>query len=229
VVEARARHPRHTVGADIVTTVAVVDDHPVYRDGLAAAIASDPTWELLGSFSSVEAYLDHPGDADVVLLDYHLPGLHGPKAVTRLTEAGTAVLMVSGDIGRDAVIATLVAGARGYVAKHAEISEILAAIVTVSATPTGTYVSPQLASYLLEAARMPQPERLQLSKREEEVLALVAQGERDRDIAEELCISIGTVRAHLDHIRTKTGERRRADLTRYALERGMGTDDRETY
>jgi DNA-binding NarL/FixJ family response regulator len=212
------------VGTGVVTTLAVVDDHPVYRDGLAASVSSSGRWELVGAFDSVEAYLRVPTKADVVLLDYHLPGLHGPAAVARVTEAGSAVLMVYGDIGRDAVLATLAAGARGYVAKHAEVAEILDAITTICASPTGTYVSPQLAAFLLDAHRRPGPAQLQLSPREQEVLALVAQGERDQDIAEVLFISVGTVRSHLDHIRTKTGERRRAGLTRYAVDQGFVSD-----
>lgn len=207
-----------------VTTVAVVDDHPVYRDGLVGALGRNEHWELVGAFDSAESYLSHPIAAEVVLLDYHLPGLHGPAAVARIAETGSAVLMVSGDIGRDAVLATLAAGARGYVAKHAEVTEILDAISTVCASPTGTYVSPQLAAYILDAHREPGPVQLQLSSREQEVLALVAQGERDQDIAEALFISVGTVRSHLDHIRTKTGERRRAGLTRYALDQGILLD-----
>jgi DNA-binding NarL/FixJ family response regulator/class 3 adenylate cyclase len=204
-----------------VTTLAVIDDHPVYRDGLAAAVAASGRFELLGAFDSVESYLDQEAGAEVVLLDYHLPGLHGPAAVARVTAGGAAVLMVSGDIGRDAVLATLASGARGYVAKHAEVSEIVDAITTICASPSGTYVSPQLAAYLLDAYRRTGPNQLQLSPREQEVLALVAQGERDQDIAEALFISVGTVRSHLDHIRTKTGERRRAGLTRYAVDQGF--------
>jgi DNA-binding NarL/FixJ family response regulator len=205
----------------------VVDDHPVYRDGIASAVAKENRWDVIGAFDSVEAYLAQGRVADVVLLDYHLPGLHGPTAIERLSSAGTAVLMVSGEVGRDAVLATLAAGARGYVAKHAEVNEILEAIDTIVASPEGSYVSPQLAAYLLDAAQTQGPTHLTLTERELEVLALVAAGERDRDVADTLCISVGTVRAHLDHIRTKTGQRRRVELTRYALDQGLlpDTDD----
>jgi DNA-binding NarL/FixJ family response regulator len=209
-------------------SLAVIDDHPVYRDGLATAVSNNDEWTLIGAFESVESYLGLSAVAEVVLLDYHLPGLHGPAAVTRITDAGSAVLMVSGDIGRDAVIATLAAGARGYVAKHAEVSEILNAIAIISSSPTGTYVSPQLAAYLLDAHRERGPESLKLSPREQEVLLLVAQGERDQDIAEALFISVGTVRSHLDHIRTKTGERRRPGLTRFAVDQGLVADPRDS-
>jgi DNA-binding NarL/FixJ family response regulator len=198
-------------------SLAVIDDHPVYRDGLVTAVSNVKGWTLLGAFDSVERYLELTDHAEVVLLDYHLPGLHGPAAVARITESGSAVLMVSGDIGQDAVIATLAAGARGYVA-----------IETICVSPTGTYVSPELAAYLLDANRQQGPESLRLSPREREVLLLVAQGERDQDIAEALFISVGTVRSHLDHIRTKTGERRRPGLTRFAVDQGLVPDPRDS-
>jgi DNA-binding NarL/FixJ family response regulator len=207
-----------------MNTLAVVDDHPVYRNGIAAAVAADGRWNVIGTYESVEAYLAQAQSADIVLLDFHLPGLHGPPAVERLSAAGTAVLMLSGDVGRDAVLATLAVGARGYVAKHAEVAEILEAITIILASPTGSYVSPQLAAFLLDAAQQKGPRTLKLTERELEVLALVAAGERDRDVAEALCLSIGTVRSHLDHIRTKTGQHRRVELTRYALDQGLIPD-----
>jgi DNA-binding NarL/FixJ family response regulator len=204
-----------------MTTLAVIDDHPVYRDGIASAVSRESRWEVIGAFDSVEGYLAQSQVADVVLLDYHLRGLQGPAAIERLSAAGTAVLMVSGDVGREAVLTTLAAGARGYVAKHAEIDEILEAIDAIVASPEGSYVSPRLAAFLLDAAKAKGPSRLTLTERELEVLALVAAGERDRDVAEALHISVGTVRAHLDHIRAKTGQRRRVELTRYAIDQGL--------
>jgi DNA-binding NarL/FixJ family response regulator len=203
-------------------SVAVIDDHPVYRDGLLQAVASGGEFTLAGGFPDLASYESAGVRADVILLDYHIPGVMGPTAVRRLTEAGAAVLMVSAEIGREAVLDTLGAGARGYVAKDADADEILRAVRIVSdPDQPGTYVSATLASYLLDAAKPNTADRLALSAREQEVLRLVAAGERDQDIAESLYISIGTVRAHLDHVRTKTGHRRRAELTRFALEHGI--------
>jgi DNA-binding NarL/FixJ family response regulator len=207
-----------------VTAIAVVviDDHPVFRDGLVEAVSSGGEFTVAGEFPDLESYEAAGFCADVVLLDYHIPGLMGPEAVRRLTESGTAVLMVSAEIGREAVLDTLAAGARGYVAKDADAGEILRAVRIVSDPDRpGTYVSATLASYLLDAAKGYTTARLVLSGRENEVLRLVAAGERDQDIAESLYISVGTVRSHLDRIRTKTGERRRADLTRYAMDQGL--------
>lgn len=205
-----------------MTTVAVIDDHPVYRRGLAQAVAASPDLMVVATFESVDAFLDAAQPADVVLLDYQLPGVAGPDAVRAIVSTGAAVLMVSANIAREAVLATLAAGARGYVAKHADVPEILEAIATVSdPNDPGTYVSPTLAAYLLDAADTKGVGKLVLSDREREVLALVAGGERDKDIAEILCISVGTVRSHLDHIRTKTGRHRRAELATYALRQGI--------
>jgi DNA-binding NarL/FixJ family response regulator len=206
-------------------TVAVIDDHPIYRDGLAQAIVNSGEFALSGTYDDVAGYLSDAPTADLVLLDYHLAsGPVGPKAVSVVVDRGSAVLMVSADIGKTAVLDTLAAGARGYVAKHAPVEEILTAIRLVSDPDSpGSYVSPSLASYMLDADQEPGTHRLQLSQREREVLALVAAGERDQDIAELLCISIGTVRSHLDHIRTKTGHRRRADLTRLAFDQDLAS------
>ena len=91
-------------------TLAVVDDHPIYRDGLAVELQNSGIWELVGAFDSVESYLRLVNAADIVLLDYHMPGLHGPAAVAQIIESGSAVLVVSGDVGKDAVLASLSAG-----------------------------------------------------------------------------------------------------------------------
>lgn len=206
-----------------VTTVAVIDDHPIVREGLAQVVGESKDYELQGKFDSVNAYLQAGLVADLVLLDFHLSSEPmGPEAVSILVGIGSLVLMVSADIERSSVVDTLAAGARGYVTKHAPVDELLSAIrVVTDPTNPGTYVSPTLASVLLEATRETGHDRLELTDREKEVLVLVAEGERDQDIAELLHISVGTVRSHLDHIRTKTGQRRRADLTRYAIDENL--------
>src|SRR5262249_60544551 len=86
----------------------------------------------------------------------------------------------------------------------------------------GTYASRPLASLLLDSSRVRDARmRLPLSDREREVLSLLAAGERDQEIADALEISVRTVRSHLDRIREKTGRRRRPELTRLAIEKGI--------
>jgi DNA-binding NarL/FixJ family response regulator len=206
------------VGTGVIR-VAVVDDHPVFRQGLAHAVEAADDFELVAAVASVED-LAATGAADLVILDLGLPGTHGPDAVRQVCERGSTVLVVSAGADQKDVLSAMAAGASGYLTKSAEPDEITAAARIVAAG--GTYVSSTLAAYLLRAANADNRSGPQaLTKREREILALVAAGERDTDIAEQLYISIRTVRSHLDRIRDKTGYRRRADLTRLALQEGV--------
>ncbi len=201
--------------------VAIVDDHPVFRHGLEHAVESARGLVLVAAAGSVEdlraSDLAH---VDVVVLDLGLPGIHGKEAVSELCQQGLKLLIVSAAGGRRDVLDAIAAGAAGYLTKSAEPVEITRAVAIVA--KGATYVSPALASFFLDSARTEAVNSpLALTKRERDVLALVASGERDADIADELCIAVATVHSHLDRIRDKTGRRRRADLTRLAFEEGI--------
>jgi DNA-binding NarL/FixJ family response regulator len=150
------------------------------------------------------------------LLDLHLPDGEGADLVSTVTSRGPAVLVVSASEDRQSVVEAIGAGASGYLPKSAAADEIATATTVVSGG--GTYVSPILAAYLLSADREGSSDERVLTSREREILLLVAEGDTDAEIAERLFISIRTVRSHLDRIRDKTGRRRRAELTRLALE-----------
>jgi DNA-binding NarL/FixJ family response regulator len=199
----------------------VVEDHPLYRAALVHALDSGDDMRVGVSAASVEefaAYRRPPGT--VVILDLKLPGVHDAEAVATVVRMGFAVLVLSAYGERSNVLAALAAGARGYLTKEADIDEIRRAVRTVAAGDS--YVSPKLATFVLDSPRLryrgTQPP---LSDRERQVLALLADGERDQDIATALSISVRTVRSHLDRIREKTGRRRRPELTRLAIEKGI--------
>jgi DNA-binding NarL/FixJ family response regulator len=193
--------------------VGVIEDHPVYRSGLTQIIDGAPDLILAYAADSVEdAPQAAPETCQVVLLDLHLPGLSGPAAVAAVYKSTSAVLVLSASEAPGAVVEAMGAGAAGYLSKQAAGQEIVEAIRVVAGG--GTYVSATLAAYLLRSP-------LHLGERECKVLELVAGGETDQDIAEILGISIRTVRSHLDRIRDKTGSRRRAALTRLALDHGI--------
>ena len=204
-----------------MVSVCVIEDHPVFRHGLAMFVENATALRLVGSYASVEAYDEaQPEPPGVIVLDLHLPGLEGGPAVEHLIGPDTRVLVVSGATQRDDVLEAIGAGASGYLGKDTGPDEIVKAIEVVAGG--GTYVSATLASFLLDADRRDEGgDTLGLTPKEHEVLALLARGERDVDIAEHLFISISTVRSHLDRIRDKTGQRRRADLTRLAYKRGL--------
>jgi DNA-binding NarL/FixJ family response regulator len=156
----------------------------------------------------------------VVILDLRLPGVSDAEAVATVVGMGFAVLVLSSYGARSDVLAAMSAGARGYLTKDADIDEIHRAVRQVAAG--NSYVSPTLAAYLLDSSRMRYATvQLPLSDRERQVLALLADGRRDQDIADKLSISVRTVRSHLDRIREKTGRRRRPELTRLAIEKGI--------
>jgi DNA-binding NarL/FixJ family response regulator len=207
-----------------VIRVVIVEDSPVYREGLARAVEADAELVLLHEVPTVEQLPDDGGDEPrVALLDLELPGQSGPAAVLALTERGYRVLVVSGHHDRELVLAAMSAGARGYLTKASEIDEILCAVRLVGAG--STYVSPTLASFLLAEAGTGGPSPY-LTPQERRILSLLARGERDRDIAEELTISLHTVHSHLERIREKTGKRRRAELAQLAVLHGLTGHDK---
>jgi DNA-binding NarL/FixJ family response regulator len=207
------------VGADVISVV-IVDDHPVYRQGLAMAVERAGDLELVGQASSIETFDTLGVRPDVVLLDLHLPGIEGAAGVAHVCEQGNRVLVVSAAGTPEDVIDAIAAGAAGYLTKEADADEITRAVRTVAGGET--YVSPTLASFLLRADRSNATSTL--TKRERDVLALVAAGETDQDIADQLMIAKTTVHSHLDRIRDKTGARRRAELTNLAHRLGIAPD-----
>lgn len=190
------------------TRVFVVDDHPVFRDGLVALLGSVEDLDVVGAAGdgpeAIEALAD--GRADVVLMDLNLPTMSGIEATARLAAlpdppAVLAVTMVDDD---DTVLAAMRAGARGYVLKGSVGAEIVAAVRTVAAGGAvfGAGVATQvlaLASPGGGAGR----EDDGLTEREREVLALLAEGANNAQIARALGVSLKTVQNYVSRILDK--------------------------
>jgi DNA-binding NarL/FixJ family response regulator len=205
--------------ADKGITVGVIEDHPLYRSALTQLLDAAPGFELDAAAESVARFAARRRYQDsVVILDLRLPGVRESAAVMAVVAMGHKVLVVSAHASQNEVLSAMAAGARGFLSKDVDGDEILLALRQIAAGDS--YVSPTLASLLLNAARQAGP-IMELSGRERQVLSLVAAGERDQDIAAQLDISIRTVRSYLDRIRDKTGQRRRSELTRYAIEQGV--------
>ncbi|HEU5475330.1 MAG TPA: response regulator transcription factor [Actinophytocola sp.] len=194
--------------------VAVVEDHPLYRAALTRLFTETPGLCLDAVAESVTQFAARSRQCSVVVLDLGLPGVSGAAAVLEVTRMGHRVLVLSAQAETNDVVGAKAAGAWGYLCKNADSTEILAAVAQIAAgirvpAPAAVPVEPEPAA------------RMELSDREVEVLARLAAGERDQDIAQTLRISVRTVRSYLDRIRDKTGLRRRPELTRYAIEHGM--------
>jgi DNA-binding NarL/FixJ family response regulator len=237
----QARQSPADGGGDSTTTVTgprpaqieihVVEDHPLYRAALVQVLDEGKEMRVGLTARSVEQFATlrrspRGGPAQrqptrsVLVLDLKLPGVSGAAAVAAVVGMGLTVLVLSASGARSDVLTAMAAGASGYLTKDADIDEIRRAVRQVAAG--NRYVSPTLAAYLLDSARTRySPVQLALSNRERQVLALLADGGRDQDIADRLSISVRTVRSHLDRIREKTGRRRRPELTRLAIEKSI--------
>jgi DNA-binding NarL/FixJ family response regulator len=190
--------------------VAIVDDHPVVREGLAAAL-SRRGFTITGAFGSAEELLRARFAADVVLLDLELPGMSGVDAVARV---GKPVLVLTAYANDEQIDAVLRAGARGYLLKGAAVDEIERAIRAVAAGQT--YLDPKVASRVIALRGAPR-----LSAREREVLRLVAAGRSNKEIAYALEIAERTVKFHVTAIFNKLGAENRAQAVALAMERGL--------
>jgi DNA-binding NarL/FixJ family response regulator len=205
----------------VTTRVVVVDDHPVFRDGLASLIASTDGMDVVASLSDGPDVVDFVTgvDVDVVLMDLNLPSLSGVEATQQICAGPNppAVLVVTMVDDDDTIVAALRAGARGYVLKGAPGEEIAAAVRTVAGGGAvfGAGVAAQVLALTSTRPNPPAPERDDgLTDREREVLALLAGGASNPQIARNLGLSLKTVQNYVSRILDKLQV---ADRTQAAL------------
>ncbi|MGX1547522.1 response regulator [Streptomyces adustus] len=206
---------------DTAISLLIVDDHPVVRDGLRGMFDSAPGFRVVGeAVNGVEAVeLAAALDPDVILMDLRMPGGGGVDAIAELTRrrARARVLVLTTYDTDSDTLPAIEAGATGYLLKDAPRDELFTAVR--AAAEGRTVLSPAVASRLVSAVRAPGGEPL--SAREREVLALVARGTPNREIARELFISEATVKTHLTHLYAKLGVKDRAAAVATAYERGI--------
>ncbi len=211
-------------------TVAVVDDHALFRAGVRAEMAGRVN--VVGDAGTVSEavvlILEHR--PDVVLLDVHMPDGGGAAVIAGVAAEAPEVrfLALSVSDAPEDVIATIRAGARGYVTKTIASDELEDAVVRVAAGDA--YFSPRLAGFVLDAFAgrsepSPDPELDQLTAREREVLRLIARGYLYKEIALQLGISAKTVEAHVSAVLRKLQLSNRHQLSRWAARRELVGDD----
>ena len=211
-----------------MTRVAIVDDHGLFRAGVRAELEGHV--ELVGEAASVAdavalVVAQHP---DVVLLDVHMPDGGGVAVIRGSSDEApdTLFLALSASDAAEDVIATIRAGARGYVTKNIATDELLDAIARVQAGDA--VFSPRLAGFVLDAFAGPagpagrdaDPELDQLTAREREVLRHIARGYMYKEVALRLGISAKTVEAHVSAVLRKLQLSNRHELSRWAAQRG---------
>lgn len=201
--------------------VLIVDDHPIVREGVAAVLADERDIEVVGAAGSVEEGLALAAGVNphVVLLDLKLPDSDAIASVTALARNGRGVVVFSAYDADDDVFGAIQRGARGYLLKGSPAAEIAMAIRQVHAGHS--YLSPPVASKLVNGVGTPRGRRGLLSNRERAVLRLVAAGLSNRQIAQALSISERTVKFHVTTIFNKLGAENRAQAVALAGQRGL--------
>ena len=214
-----------------MTRVMLVDDHPLFLDGVRAALSTHPDLEVVAEAHTVAEALARAAEhrPDVVLMDLNLPDGSGIDATRDLVAAhpGLHVLVITMSAEDDAVVAAMRNGARGYVVKGAGRTDLVQAVTTVAAggavfSPT---VAARLGGFFSGLAAQPGRELFpQLSEREREVLDLVARGYDNRRIAQALFLSDKTVRNHVSTILSKLDAADRSEAVQRARRAGLGQE-----
>lgn len=211
-----------------MTTLVVVDDHPVFREGLVTVLRDrglDVLAEAASGEDALAAIAEHA--PDVVLMDLAMPGMGGVEATRRIAaeHPGTAVLVVTMNADDASVFAALRAGARGYLVKEASAEDIARAVETVARGEAvlGARVSAQVLAAAVGASRAPQQVFPQLSAREREVLELLARGYDNSRIERHLGLSGKTVRNNVSMVLAKLPAATRAEAVALARDAGLGS------
>jgi DNA-binding NarL/FixJ family response regulator len=209
--------------------VVVVDDHPLFRQGIGALIRDSAETDLVGEGASGEDAVElcAQNQPDVVVMDVHMPGLGGVDATRRImaNHPDTAILMLTMMDEDESVFAAMRAGARGYVLKGAEPAEILRAVIAVANGQAifGASVAQRLTRYFAAAAATPVLRPFtELTAREHEVLELMATGASNTAIASRLALSEKTVRNNVSNIFAKLRVADRAAAVARARDAGIG-------
>ncbi len=221
---------RPAPAVEAVTTRArllIADDHVVVRQGIAKLLADAGSFDIVGEASDGQEAVEKTRALrpDVVLMDLYMPRLTGLEATRtiKLEMPETVVVLLTMSDSEDSVFAAVAAGASGYVLKTTDQTELLHQIKQAATGEVA--LSPRITTRLAEsisrrAAGSPSRDHLGielLTAREREVVALVGQGARNKEIATALCISVNTARAHVGNTMQKLGLDSRAQLAVYAV------------
>jgi len=211
------------MSSDSPVSVILIDNHPLVLEGLRAILETYGHIRVVGTASAVAQGLEIAAveAPDIVLLDINMPQINGIDAIELFKTAipSTRVLMLSMHDSREYISASVLRGASGYILKDVPNEEIVAAIESVAAG--GTYFSTGVSDVLLERKQRHERESLPITPREREILALLAAGQSNREIAEKLELSVATIETHRKTIKRKLGLSTTAELTRVALEHGL--------
>lgn len=211
--------------------VVIAEDHTILREGLRALLSSSPDFEIVGEAEDGRDAIQCVENVkpDLVLMDLSMPRMNGMDAIREIKKLcpGTKILVLTVHKAEEYVRATLQAGADGYVLKDATHPELVMAIKSVLAGKP--YLSPGVSEKVIEGY-LEGRKRLKfrsgwdiLTQREREILKLIAEGHKNKQIADYLCLSVKTVETHRANLMRKLDLHDLSALTIFAVEKGLIT------
>lgn len=208
-------------------SIVLADDHPIFVQGLRDLIDAEPDLEVVATAASGEEAVETVRRKlpDLLITDVSMQGIGGIEAARQVREIApkTRVLVLSMHTEKRHVLAALEAGANGYLLKDSARDDLLIAVRAL--TKNETYLSPAIANHVVAAftgeERRTRGKLASLTPREREVLCLIASGETTKQIAARLKVSPKTVSTHREHLMRKLDVHSVANLTRYAVQKGL--------
>jgi len=223
---------RYEDAIEIMSTayrIIIAEDHTILREGLKSLLCSSPNLEIVGeaedgreAIRCVEKF-----KPDLILMDLSMPRMNGMDAIREIKKrfSGTKILVLTVHKTEEYILATLKAGADGYVLKDATHAELMMAVKNVLSGKY--YISPGISEKVIEGyleGRKTLKTRTSwetLTQREREILKLIAEGYKNKEIADDLCISVKTVEKHRANLMEKLDLHNVQALTTYAIEKGI--------
>ena len=215
----------------MATKIIIADDHTIMRTGLRALLAPTPGFEIVAEAAdgkqAVEMSAAHT--PDIVIMDVNMPVLNGVEATKQILAAHpkTRIIVLSAHSDANLIRQSFHAGAVAYLLKDAAFEEVVRAI---EATQKGevyvsSHVAGQVMRSIMQSGLNDAPPDMPLSPREREVLQLVAEGKSTKQVAQQLTVSVKTIETHRQNIMAKLNLFSVAELTKYAIRRGLTSLD----
>jgi DNA-binding NarL/FixJ family response regulator len=234
MAEAKTGTPNQPKGSSVtedkqIIRIAIADDHPIFRDGLRKLLALEEDFQVVGEARDGKEVLEilQRDEPDILLLDLKMPGLDGLSTLQRLQaqKTKTKVIVLTASDNEDEYVQAMKFGTSGIVLKQTATELLIKSIRKVHSgeiwldSRTTAAVMRQFASPADASAK--DRERSPLSQREREIVVLVAQGFKNKEIAERMFISEQTVKNHLHNIFDKLGVSDRLELALYAIHKNI--------
>jgi two-component system response regulator NreC len=209
--------------------IVIAEDHTILREGLRALLSTDPQFDVVGEAGDGRAAIRRCDELapDLVLMDLSMPRMHGFDAIKEIKRQSPEIKIIVLTVHKtdEYILATLQAGADGYVLKDATQSELVMAISNVLAGKR--YLSPGISDRVIQGY-LEGKETIKtssawdtLTRREREILKLIAEGYKNKEVADHLFISLKTVEKHRANLMKKLDLHNAAELTAFAMEKGL--------